>query len=284
MPIDPALRSLKVDVPAQPEVLADLSILLSKPDVNLQRVAQLIETDMALASAVLRAVNSALYGLKGRVQSVQQAITYLGTREVGAVTFELALRAVFPAAAELESVWERAKVRGLLMGRVASELGLDAWAAHSAGLFEECGKAVLFRHAPARYRPLLQAATDDLALTRLEHEAFGVSHDALGAAMCESWGLAIEAVVSVRHHVAVQATRQVPLQVPRRGLIALSAVAQAMMDDPEQVPEIVGLVAPQADLDGAVVLRGVRRVMAQIEDAVTPSPAATPASRSAMRR
>ncbi|MCU0773411.1 MAG: HDOD domain-containing protein [Ideonella sp.] len=284
MPIDPALRSLKVDVPAQPEVLADLSILLSKPDVNLQRVAQLIETDMALASAVLRAVNSALYGLKGRVQSVQQAITYLGTREVGAVTFELALRAVFPAAAELESVWERAKVRGLLMGRVASELGLDAWAAHSAGLFEECGKAVLFRHAPARYRPLLQAAADDLALTRLEHEAFGVSHDALGAAMCESWGLAIEAVVSVRHHVAVQATRQVPLQVPRRGLIALSAVAQAMMDDPEQVPEIVGLVAPQADLDGAVVLRGVHRVMAQIEQAVTPGTAEPSAPRTGSRR
>jgi HD-like signal output (HDOD) protein len=272
MPIDPALRSLKVDVPAQPEVLADLSILLSKPDVNLQRVAQLIETDMALASAVLRAVNSALYGLKGRVQSVQQAITYLGTREVGAVTFELALRAVFPAAAELESVWERAKVRGLLMGRVASELGLDAWAAHSAGLFEECGKAVLFRHAPARYRPLLQAAADDLALTRLEHEAFGVSHDALGAAMCESWGLAIEAVVSVRHHVAVQATRQVPLQVPRRGLIALSAVAQAMMDDPAAVPDLVGIVAPQADLDGSLLLRGVQRVMAQIEEAVEAPP------------
>jgi HD-like signal output (HDOD) protein len=278
MPIDPALRSLKVDVPAQPEVLADLSILLSKPDVNLQRVAQLIETDMALASAVLRAVNSALYGLKGRVQSVQQAITYLGTREIAAVTFELALRAVFPGAAELEGVWERAKVRGLLMGRVASELGLDAWAAHSAGLFEECGKAILFRHAPSRYRPMLREADGDLALTRREHDEFGVSHDALGAAMCESWGLAIEAVVSVRHHVTVQATRQVPLQVPRRGLIALSAVAQAMMDDPEAVPALVEIVAPQADLDGPLLLRGVQRVMAQIEDAVEPA-AADPRAR-----
>jgi HD-like signal output (HDOD) protein len=278
--LDPALRSLNIDVPAQPEVLADLSILLSDPDANLQQVAQLIETDMALASAVLRAVNSALYGLKGRVQSVQQAITYLGTREIGAVTFELALRAVFPSAAELEPVWERAKVRGLLMGRVAGELALDAWAAHSAGLFEECGKAVLFRHAPARYRPMLRDAADDLALTALEQEAFGVSHDALGAAMCESWGLALDAVASVRHHVAVQATRQVPLQLPRRGLIALSAVAHAMMLDPDQVPAVVEQVAPQADLDGAVMLRGVGRVMAQIENAVArpdevPAPAPT---------
>ena len=47
---------------------------------------------MALAAAVLKAVNSSLYGLRGRVQSVQQAITYLGTREVAAVTFEMGLR------------------------------------------------------------------------------------------------------------------------------------------------------------------------------------------------
>ena len=267
MPIDPALRSLKVEVPAQPEALADLSILLSKSDVNLQRVALLIETDMALAAAVLRAVNSPLYGLKGRVQSVQQAITYLGTREVAAVTFELALRAVFPAGAELEPVWERAKVRGLLMGRVAGELGLDAWAAHSAGLFEECGKAVLFRHAPSRYRPMLRDAENDLALTQAEHAEFGVSHDALGAAMCESWGLAQPAVLSVRHHVVAQATRRVPMQLPKRGLVALSIVAQVLMDSPDEVESAAAELAPQAEIEPELLLRAIARVRAQIEAA-----------------
>jgi HD-like signal output (HDOD) protein len=53
---------------------------------------------MALAAAVMKAVNSSLYGLKGRVQSVQQAITYLGMREVAAITFEMGLRAAFPPA------------------------------------------------------------------------------------------------------------------------------------------------------------------------------------------
>ena len=71
---------------------------------------------------------------------------------------------------------------------------VDPWAAHSAGLFEECGKAVLFRHAPDRYRKVLAAAEDDEALLLLEHDAFGVSHDALGAALCETWGLAPAAV------------------------------------------------------------------------------------------
>ena len=86
MPIDPKLRSLNIDVPAQPESLVKLSLLLADAEVNLQAVSGLISTDMALAAAVLKAVNASHYGVSGRVKSVQQAITYLGTREVAAVT------------------------------------------------------------------------------------------------------------------------------------------------------------------------------------------------------
>jgi HD-like signal output (HDOD) protein len=271
MPIDPKLRSLNIDVPAQPESLVKLSLLLADAEVNLQAVSGLISTDMALASAVLKAVNSAQYGLGGRVQSVQQAITYLGTREVAAVTFELGLRAVFPAAPELDAVWERASVRGLLMGRIGQAIGVDPWASHSAGLFEECGKAVLFRHAAERYIPLLKDASDDEELLLLEQDTFGISHDALGAALCENWGLAEAAVSSVRYHVMVNATLQLPMQLERRAICALSALAHALMTDPDTLDAVAGEVAPQADLDATLVLRGARKVQQQIEEAVARS-------------
>ncbi|HEY0855509.1 MAG TPA: HDOD domain-containing protein [Albitalea sp.] len=268
MPVDPQLRSLNIDIPAQPEALVKLSLLLADDDIKLQALASLIESDMALASAVLKAVNSSLYGVAGRVQSVQQAITFLGTREVASVTFEMGLKAVFPAAPELEPVWERAGVRGLLMGRIGTALDVDPWASHSAGLFEECGKAVLFRHAPERYRPMLKAAKSDEELLFLEHQEFGVSHDALGAALCESWGLAPAAVHSVRYHVIVNTTRELPMQVQRRAICAISALANALMADPETVDDVARAVAPQADMDVVMVLRGTRRVQQQIEAAV----------------
>ncbi|MDE1951068.1 MAG: HDOD domain-containing protein, partial [Burkholderiales bacterium] len=91
MSVQPELRSLEIDIPSQPEALVKLSLLLAEDDVNLQAVGELIESDMALAAAVLKAVNSSLYGLKGRVQSVLQAVTYLGMREVAAITFEMGL-------------------------------------------------------------------------------------------------------------------------------------------------------------------------------------------------
>jgi HD-like signal output (HDOD) protein len=154
------------------------------------------------------------------------------------------------------------------MSRIGQALGVDPWAAHSAGLFEECGKAVLFRHSSERYRKLLAAAADDEELLMLEHSEFGVSHDALGAALCESWGLAPAAVASVRFHVIVNTTRELPMQLPRRSICALSALAYALMTDPESLDEVARAVAPQAGLDPTLVLRGARKVQEQIEAAV----------------
>jgi HD-like signal output (HDOD) protein len=269
MSVNSELRTLDIDIPAQPESLVKLSLLLADENINFQAASTLIEGDMALASAVLKAVNSSLYGLKGRVQSVQQAITYLGMREVAAITFEMGLRAAFPPAAELEPLWQRAGLRGLVMGRLAQKLALDAWAAHSAGLFEECGKAVLFRHAPDHYRAMLRAAGDDSELAELERAGFGVSHDALGAALCESWGLSAAAVASVRYHVPLQCGQEIPsvLLSGRRGLVVLSAIVHALLRTPETLDEVVETLAPAADLDPTLVLRATRQIQEQLEAA-----------------
>jgi len=267
MSVNAELRTLEIDIPALPQALVELSLLLAEENINLLAAAALIETDMALAAAVLKAVNSSLYGLRGRVQSVQQAITYLGLREVAAITFEMGLRAAFPPAVELEPLWERAARRGLLMGRLAQRLSLDAWGAHSAGLFEECGKAVLFRHAPDHYRAMLRAAADDSELCALERAGFGVSHDALGAALCESWGLGPAAVASVRHHVAAQAARALPPQLTRRPLCALSVVAHLLALAPQALDEAVPALAAQAELDPTLVLRAARQVHEALRDA-----------------
>ena len=50
---------------------------------------------------------------------------------------------------------------------------------------------------------MLREAKSDEELLLMEHTNIGVSHDTLGAALCESWGLAPPAVDSVRYHVVV---------------------------------------------------------------------------------
>jgi HD-like signal output (HDOD) protein len=259
MSVNPELRTLDIDIPSQPQSLVQLSLLLAEDEIQLPAVASLIETDMALAAAVMKAVNSSLYGLKGRVQSVQQAITYLGMREVAGITFEMGLRAAFPPSPELEPLWERAGRRGSLM--------LDAWAAHSAGLFEECGKAVLFRHSTDHYAAMLRAAANDSELLTLEHTGFGVSHDALGAALCESWGLGAAAVASVRHHVLAQTSYALPAMAARRPICALSVLAWVLCNAPERLDEAVLAIAGPADLEPTLVLRAARQSLQELQNA-----------------
>jgi HD-like signal output (HDOD) protein len=265
MTMDPKL--LQVDIPARPQALVKLEQLLTSEDVNLQAVGDLIEGDMALAAAVMKTVSSPLYGLKGRVQTVRQAVTYLGMREISAVTYEVGLRSMFPSAADLNAVWERARMRGLLMGRLAHELGMDAWSAHTAGLFEECGKAVLFKHAQTLYQPMLNAAANDVDLVDMEVKAFGTSFDLLGAKLCESWGLSAAAVASVQHHVRIHHAHQLP-RVPGRFVCVLSGLAYALMTDPDSLETVTQALAPQAMLDQGSLLKGARKVQDKLDDAL----------------
>jgi HD-like signal output (HDOD) protein len=154
------------------------------------------------------------------------------------------------------------------MGRIATQIGVDGWAAHSAGLFEECGKAVLFRHAPDRYRPLLRGGTGDVDLLAAERAAFGVSHDALGAALCETWGLAAPVIASVRHHVEVQAGGDLPAGLQRPAVLALSAVAAALLAGDDALFEAtVQRLIPQVPLDVTLILRVGRSVGEQLAQA-----------------
>jgi gamma-glutamylcysteine synthetase len=66
----------------------------------------------------------------------------------------------------------------------------------------------------------------------------------------------------------VNATLQLPMQLPRRSICALSALAHALMTDPDALDVVAEQIAPQADLDPTLVLRGARRVQEQIENAV----------------
>jgi hypothetical protein len=126
----------------------------------------------------------------------------------------------------------------------------------------------MFRHATARYKPMLAEAKTDEELLMLEHAQFGVSHDTLGAALCESWGLNPQAVDSVRYHVIVNSTLELPMHVQRRAICAISALAHALMTDPDTLDDVARKIAPQADLDPLLAQRGARKVQEQIEMAV----------------
>jgi HD-like signal output (HDOD) protein len=235
MSIDPNLRSLNIDIPACPDTLVKLSLLMGQDDAHTEDMSALIGGDMALASAIVRTVNSAMFGLLHRVETVHEAVRYLGMREVAGITFEMGLRAAFPPGPLIDQIWDRASLRGLAMGRVAQKLDISPWLAHTAGLFAESGRAVLYAYDRDRYTALEARAPNEAAVIAAEIVAFGVSHAALGAALCHSWGLAndIGAFVRARVQFSGEWARE-PLDV--RHLLAIGATVDAVLNPPADEP------------------------------------------------
>ncbi|MEY4766923.1 MAG: hypothetical protein RI907_3596 [Pseudomonadota bacterium] len=239
MTIAPTLRNLNIDLPACPSTLVKLSLLMADENSTVDQLAALIETDMALSSAVVRTVNSALFGLLKRVESVHEGIRYLGMAQVAGLTYEIGLRGAFPPSPLLQSIWDRAGVRGLAMGRIARQLDVDPWLAHTAGLFAESGRAVLYAYDRQRYDTLYKEVPGEEALCAAEIEAFGVSHSALGGALCQSWGLSRDVADTVRAR-PLTATEWAQERPPVQKLLTIGAAVDALLLNP------TGTVDPSA--------------------------------------
>lgn len=232
MTIAPQLRNLNIDLPSCPSTLVKLSLLMAEEDSSIDQLSSLIETDMALSSAVVRTVNSALFGLLKRVETVHEGIRYLGMAQVAGLTYEIGLRGAFPPSPLLQQIWDRAGVRGLAMGRIARQLDVDPWQAHTCGLFAETGRAVLYAYDRQRYQALVADSDDEALLCAAEVEAFGVSHSALGAALCQSWGLSRDVSDSVRArpNVPSQWTQERPAV---QKLLTIGAAVDALLLNPD---------------------------------------------------
>jgi EAL and modified HD-GYP domain-containing signal transduction protein len=55
---------------------------LSRPDLNFKRLEELIRADVALTYKLLRYVNSALFGRRGQVDSIERALMIVGSDEI----------------------------------------------------------------------------------------------------------------------------------------------------------------------------------------------------------
>jgi HD-like signal output (HDOD) protein len=221
-----AEQLLQVELPARPNVLMALSVELQKEEADFHRVTELINADPGLGSAVVRTANSPYVGLGRKVGSVTQAIYYLGMGEVFSIVTGVMLRKVFALNdARMERLWEEASRRAGLMASFARE---GRWVkpdrAHTCGLFEDCGMAVLLLHAPG-YREIMgevELASDPQEFERTQ---YGLDHAVIGDALVRAWGLPETIAQAVRHHHRLDQLLRLGLPDESMVLVALSALA-----------------------------------------------------------
>ena len=77
-------------LPSIPKVVALLLMELDRKEVDLRRINQLISTDLALTTRLLRLANSEFFKLGGKIHSVSEALALLNLSLVRSMAQEAA--------------------------------------------------------------------------------------------------------------------------------------------------------------------------------------------------
>lgn len=82
-------------LPTLPEIALKVREAADNPDVNLNQMSEIIAQDPALSLGMLKVANSALLGRGVKVETVSQAVTRIGLRQIKSIATAMALEQVF---------------------------------------------------------------------------------------------------------------------------------------------------------------------------------------------
>jgi HD-like signal output (HDOD) protein len=190
-----------IAIPPRPSIVTAVLEERSRAEPDLRRIAGLISNDVGLSAAVLKTVNSPLYGLRRQVGSIEQAVMLLGMKNVSALVMGLSLRSTIPSQG-LDRFWDSAARTALVASHLAQALGSTSREdAHLFGLFHDCGIPLLIQRFPD-YRETLGLAnrTRDRAFTEVEEDRHRTNHAVVGSLLARTWNLPEHLHTGILHH------------------------------------------------------------------------------------
>lgn len=192
-----------VTLPSLPTTVTRVTELINDPSSNLSDVANVIQTDPALALKTLRLVNSAYYGMGQRVDTVDHAVTMLGIKVIRNLAYTAAVFETFQrGSSELlhHSVTTGIAMRSLIDHSACKGM-IDPDEAFVYGLLHDVGKILIYEFLPKEAESAtLMSHARKLPIFEAEREVIGVDHAELGSRLIEKWGLPAELAAAIAGH------------------------------------------------------------------------------------
>jgi HD-like signal output (HDOD) protein len=170
----------------------------------------IMENDVALCARVLRCVNSSAYSLRSKVSNVQQAITYLGLKQIRNLAMTASVAELFAKDEKIgpyrrRDLWRHLVAVGICARLIAMRRNMRNFDdAFLAGLLHDVGIVLEDQHAHAPFALAIQAIHPQRPLSDAERAHLGFDHTMLGEKLAEAWGFPEPVRAAIRyHHVSV---------------------------------------------------------------------------------
>lgn len=172
------------------------------------QISEVIRRDPSLTARLLRLVNSVYYGLSSPVNSIEEAVFYLGVRQIRQLAVvtpviedfqKLAGKTAFP----WREFWQHCIAVAILTREITSHImRLEDESDYVAGLVHDVGRIVMGSAFPRHFTAIyLSQDRDPLeGLLARERRILGVDHTELGAIYLSQHQLPPMLVEVVRHH------------------------------------------------------------------------------------
>lgn len=190
-----------------------LDLVLNEQRYSAQ-IGEIISRDPSLTSRLLRLVNSVYYGLSAPVTTIEDAVFYLGIRQIRQLVLvtpviedfqKLTSQCAFP----WREFWQHCIGTGILTHEIGSlAQAVPEESDYIAGLVHDVGKIVMAWAFPDHFadihRRALLGAED---LLEIENRVLGIDHAELGALYLERHRLSELLIETVRYHHAPEKAR-----------------------------------------------------------------------------
>jgi HD-like signal output (HDOD) protein len=199
-----------------------LADLLRNHHSQAGQFAEIIARDPSLTARLLRMVNSVYFGLGTQVGTIEDAVLYLGLRQIRSLALATpVLEDMSAMGADGPQVsWRDFWLHTLACAFATrdllnhSDVTIDDDTDYITGLLQNVGKVVIAKVFPAEFAQLTQSVYENEAqVLAAERALLGWDHAAIGAYYLESHKIPAEIVEAVRFHPD-------PLQAPARKHLA----------------------------------------------------------------
>ncbi len=183
-----------------------LGLVLTEQRYTAQ-IGEIIRRDPSLTSRLLRLVNSVYYGLSTPVTSIEEAVFYLGIRQIRQLTLvtpviedfqKLSNQCAFP----WREFWQHCIGTAILTHEIASvSQAAPDDSDYIAGLVHDVGKIVMAWAFPDHFTEIHHLAIQGTRdLTEIEESVLGIDHAELGALYLERHRLSELLIQTARFH------------------------------------------------------------------------------------
>ena len=195
--------------PMLPSVALEIHDLSCRPDIDGDKLVDVLEHDPMLAAHVLRVANSPIFRGRDAETSLRSAVLRLGLKNLGEVVFELALHMRVFRSAEYSGMMEQLRRHSTacanLCRLLASRAGQDSEHAFLCGLLHDIGIAGILIVLGERRKS--EPPLDPSVLDEVVRQV----HEDISGMLVRLWRLPNEVAEVVEHHHGRAAVETAPL-------------------------------------------------------------------------